>query len=236
MSTAAEVKKALAALATPEKSAASRRFFKTGKGEYGEGDRFLGVTVPDQRRCVRAFRGMEHNEIFKLLRSRTHEHRLTALLLLVDAYQRAKKDPLCRDLIVQGYLEHLRWINNWDLVDSSAPQIWGNWLLSRDRAPLYQQVQSQNLWERRIAMMATQELIKHGESRDALALAELLLSDPEDLLHKASGWMLREVGQKVALKDLRGFLKAHSQRMPRTMLRYAIEKLPEQERKSWLAR
>lgn len=236
MGTAAEVKKALSALATPEKAAASRRFFKTSKGEYGAGDHFLGVTVPDQRKCVRAFRGMALGEIFQLLKSRTHEHRLTALLLLVDAYQQAKKDPDGQERIANEYLEHLRWINNWDLVDSSAPKIWGNWLLTRDRTPLYQQVQSQNLWERRIAMMATQEFIRHGESRDALALAELLLDDPEDLLHKASGWMLREVGQKVALKDLRSFLRAHSQKMPRTMLRYAIEKLPEQERQRWLAR
>lgn len=231
---ASDVTKALHLLADPACIETQLRFFKTGKGQYGEGDQFIGVKVPQMRALVKDFRGISLAEIVKLLKSRVHEHRLTALLLLVDAFQRAKKDEKTQELVVKTYLRHLSYVNNWDLVDSSAPKILGNWLLARERDVLYELVASDRLWTRRVAMVATQEIIAHGDGDDALALAALLLDDPEDLMHKASGWMLREVGEKVGLTALRTFLKEHSAHMPRTMLRYALEKLPEKEREKWM--
>jgi 3-methyladenine DNA glycosylase AlkD len=235
MATANDVKRALRAVADPERARHSQGFFKTGAGQYGEGDQFLGVRVPVQRRIARQFRGLPLGQISRLLKSAVHEDRLTALLLLVDAYERAEDEPERQRTIVEAYLGHLRYVNNWDLVDTSAPRIWGNWLLRRDRAPLYEQIRSERLWTRRVAMLATLEFIRHGEAEDALALCELCLADREDLMHKASGWMLREVGDRVGLAPLRRFLKKHSRTMPRTMLRYAIEKLPKPERERWLA-
>lgn len=236
MSTAKSVSDSLRALASEERALASRRFFKTGPGESAEGDQFIGVKVPEQRLVVREYRGIALPEILKLLKSEIHEERLTALLLMVDLYRRSKKDEEKQGEIVAAYLKHLHYVNGWDLVDSSSPQILGNWLLPRDRAVLYELVKSPHLWMRRTGILATHELIKNGESEDALALAALLLGDQEDLMHKACGWMLREVGEKVGLGDLRGFLKLHAERMPRTMLRYSIEKLPPSEKKRWMGR
>lgn len=234
MATANDVKRALRALADPERARHSQGFFKTGAGQYGEGDQFIGVRVPEQRKIARQFRGLPLDQISKLLKSAVHEDRLTALLLLIDAYERAEGDPEQQRRIVDAYLGHLRYVNNWDLVDTSAPKIWGSWLWSRDRAPLFEQIRSKRLWTRRVAMLASLEFIRHGEAEDALALSELCLADPEDLMHKASGWMLREVGERVGLVPLRRFLRKHSRTMPRTMLRYAIEKLPKPERERWL--
>lgn len=233
--TAAHVRKALALRADSGRIETSKRFFKTDKGEYGEGDQFLGVSVPEQREVVREFRGLSLSEIRKLLRSKVHEERLTALLLMVDLYRR-QKDEKAREAIVRAYLADLKWVNNWDLVDSSAPQILGDWLLTRDRSLLYRQIESKRLFTRRVAILATQAFIKNGESADAFSLAEKLLGDPEDLLHKAAGWMLREVGEKVGEKELRGFLKEHAAEMPRTMLRYSIEKFPVAERRKWMGK
>lgn len=225
---------ALAAVATPAKAAASQRFFKTGKGQYGEDDRFLGVTVPEQRKIARAFAALPLPELSKLLRSALHEERLTGLFILVRRYQ--KGDAAAKQEAFDFYLRHLGGVNNWDLVDSSAPYIVGGHLLDRDRALLYRLAKSEKLWERRVAMISTLAFVAEGEHRDAFALAEALLGDEHDLMHKAVGWVLREVGKRVDPALLRGFLEKHAAQMPRTALRYAIEHFGPAERKAWLAR
>ncbi len=231
---AEKVRRALEAEATPGRAEAVAGYFKTGKGEYGEGDRFLGVTVPAQRAIAKAHAGLALDEALELLRSPVHEERLTALLILVRQFE--KGDEALRGRIVEAYLANTSQVNNWDLVDSSAPYLLGTWLLERDRRVLRRLARSESLWERRIAMLSTLAFIRRGEDEDALAIATLLLDDEHDLIHKAVGWMLREVGGRVGLEPLRRFLDAHAARMPRTMLRYAIEKLPKAERQAWLAR
>jgi 3-methyladenine DNA glycosylase AlkD len=230
--TARHVRDALRALADPARAVSSARFFKTGKGQYGEGDRFLGLTVPAQRGIARAHRGLPLPEIEALLASAMHEDRLTALLILVDAHERgdAAAQQGCFDL----YLRNLAWVNNWDLVDSSAHLIVGASLLAGDRRILRKLARSTTLWERRVAMIATLAFIRAGESKDAFEIATLLLGDEQDLMHKAVGWMLREVGKHVSEDALRGYLKEHAPAMPRTALRYAIERFPAEERKEWL--
>lgn len=232
--TAAQVRSALAVLGSEKKALAAQRFFKTGPGSYGEGDRFLGVTTPELRGVVARFRALPFNETLKLLKTGVHEERLASLSIWTLQFK-ATQDESVRGRIVRAYLTHARHVNNWDLVDSSADKILGIWLFDKNRALLYDLVTSNLLWERRIAMVATWAFIKAGESKDALRLAGLLMNDPEDLLHKAAGWMLREVGKRVSREDLSGFLKKNAHHMPRTMLRYAIEHYPEPERKRWLA-
>jgi 3-methyladenine DNA glycosylase AlkD len=235
ITTAAEVRTALAALGSPRKAGELARFFKTAPGQYGEGDHFLGLTVPLQRQLVAQFKNLPLEQAVRLLKhNRFHEERLTALLFLVRHFQQAPTEA-ARKQVVAAYLANLKWVNNWDLVDLSAPHILGAWLINRDRSLLYKMVTSRVLWQRRIAILATFHFIYHGQSHDTLALAEQLLDDQEDLMHKAAGWMLREVGKRVSLTDLRGFLKKHAPRMPRTMLRYAIERLSEAERQKWMA-
>lgn len=246
---AADVSQALKVLGSPTKAEASAWFFKTGKGQYGEGDQFIGVTVPEQRKVAKHFRDLPLTDIETLLKSPIHEHRLTALLILVDQYQRASKNStkspgsnlrIQPTEIVEFYLAHKTHVNNWDLVDSSAPYILGDWLLRlstqtsevpvhqtsdvRQRKILYDLAASQSLWDRRIAIIATYAFIKAGEFDPILKLAERLLSDKENLIHKAVGWMLREVGNRDSATLLK-FLDVHAATMPRTMLRYAIEKL-----------
>jgi len=236
ISTSSQVERALKLLGTPEKAKSSAWFFKTGVGQYGHGDVFAGVTVPEQRKVARQFRDLPLTEIDKLLASKIHECRLTALLVLVGQYQKA--DAATRERIVEFYLAHTPRINNWDLVDSSASYILGVHLLHADekkRKILYRLAKSKDLWERRIAIIATLAFIRNNEYADTLALAELLLSDSHDLIHKATGWMLREVGKRSP-DTLREFLRAHATQMPRTMLRYAIERFPDEERKDWLGR
>jgi 3-methyladenine DNA glycosylase AlkD len=213
-------------------AAQSQRFFKTGKGEYGEGDRFLGIRVPTLRKCVREYRAVSLEDTLKLLKSPFHEARLLALLILVAKYSSAN-DSTERNAIYRSYLSHTEYINNWDLVDCSAHHIVGAHLFDKDRKPLYRLARSRSLWERRISVVSTFHFINRGDFSDSLAIAELLLNDQEDLIHKAVGWMLREVGKR----DLRveeGFLTTHYHEMPRTMLRYAIERLPEAERLAYL--
>ena len=225
--TLAALRRDLRAVASAEHAEVARSFFKTGKGQYSEGDRFLGIRVPQLREVVRRHADLPLADVEKLLDSAWHEERLAALLILV---RRFRKEP---DAVFALYRRKLARVNNWDLVDSSAPQIVGAYLESRDRAWLYALARSSSLWERRIAMLATQYFIRRGDFADALAIAETLLDDAHDLVHKAAGWMLREIADRD-LPAAEKFLKAHAPRMPRTMLRYAIEKFPEPLRRRYL--
>lgn len=222
----------LRTLADPRIAAHSRRFFKTAPGEYGHGDKFLGIRVPALRKVAREARSAPLSVALALLRSGYHEERLVALYLLVDAYERG--DDALRERVYAEYLAHLPGcVNNWDLVDCSAPQIVGAHLERGDRRALRELARSPHLWSRRVAMIATFRYIKRGSFADTVAIAELLLDDEEDLIHKAAGWMLREVGNRDRTV-LEQFLRRHQRRMPRTMLRYAIEKLPEPQRRAFL--
>lgn len=206
-------------------------FFKTGPGEYGEGDRFLGVRVPAVRRLARDFRGMALEELDTLLQSEWHEARLMALVLLARTYDRG--DEAVRQRVFDIYLARLAFVNNWDLVDASAPHIVGRHLQGRQRGELTRLARSARVWDRRVAIVATFWFIRNGELAETLGLAEALLGDPHDLIHKAVGWMLREVGKRDEAV-LEGFLARHYRRMPRTMLRYAIERLPPDRRRAYL--
>ena len=229
---AAAIRARLRGLANLSIAAHSARFFKSGPGEYGAGDRFLGIRVPDVRRVAREFRAAPLGAALALLRSPLHEERLLALVLLVERFERGDESERAR--IYAQFRKHTpRYVNNWDLVDSAAYQIVGAYLDARDRRPLYELARSQSLWERRVAIIATFGYIKNGAFGDALALAKILLGDGEDLIHKAVGWMLREVGNRDRAA-LERFLREHYAAMPRTMLRYAIEKLPDRRRLAYL--
>lgn len=227
-----EIMNTLIALGDRGIAAHSQRFFKTGKGEYGEGDRFLGIRVPTIRKCVREYRDISMEETLILLESAYHEARLLALLLLVAKYSAAKGRAEQR-AIYQSYLSHKKFINNWDLVDSSAEHIVGAYLFSKDRKPIYRLIRSKRLWDRRIGVMSTFYFVKREDFSGTLLIAEMLLHDREDLIHKAVGWMLREVGKRDRNGEEK-FLVKHYKEMPRTMLRYAIEKLPKGERLAYL--
>ncbi|HTK33451.1 MAG TPA: DNA alkylation repair protein [Candidatus Paceibacterota bacterium] len=233
--TAALVEKDLRKLGKPAKAKVLSGFFKTGKGEYGEGDIFLGVTVPVQRKLAKKYKELELAEISLLLKSPIHECRLTALEILVMQYEKAKKRAPAdnQQKIVDFYLKHIKHINNWDLVDATAPYILGDWLLNNERDILYTYVKSKKLWERRISIISTLAFIRAGDFKDTIGLSELLLKDTHDLMHKAVGWMLREVGKRDELVLVR-FLNTHAHIMPRTALRYSIEKFPESRRKRYL--
>jgi 3-methyladenine DNA glycosylase AlkD len=226
---ATAIRQRLAALANPAAAAGSLRFFKTGKGQYGEGDRFRGIRVPVLRGLLREYRGISLSESLRLLKSRYHEDRLLALMRMVELFVRG--DKARQGLIYRSYLLNTRYINNWDLVDASAEHIVGGWLWARSRRPLRRLARSAVLWERRIAILATFHFIRKRDFAETLAIARLLLNDEEDLIHKATGWMLREVANRDHAAAVE-FLRLHCQRMPRTMLRYAIEKfsLPERAR------
>jgi 3-methyladenine DNA glycosylase AlkD len=231
---AAEARRQLRAAAEPGRAENLAWFFKTGPGGYGEGDRFHGVRVPAVRRVARALRDLSLPEVKKLLRSAFHEERLLGLFLLVHRFE--KGDASERSSIVTTYLDNLDRVDNWDLVDASAPRILGAHLRERrDRRILYRLAASTVLWERRIAMIATLAFIQEGDVEDALAIAEELLDDDEDLIHKAAGWMLREVGKRDAAR-LEAFLTRHHVHMPRTMLRYAIERLSPRKRARFMKR
>ena len=227
---------ALAEAADPADAVFLQRFFKTGPGQYGEGDVFIGVRVPATRVVVRRFRGLppaglDFDEIDELLDSPVHEHRLAGVLLLVARY---RKDP---QTVFDRYLAAVRRgrVNNWDLVDASSEFIVGEHLFAGDRSLLDELAASGSLWERRVAVLATFQFIKHGDPSTTFALAERLLTDREDLMHKAVGWMLREVGKRVSREQLTGFLDAHAAAMPRTMLSYATEHLDPEERARYRA-
>jgi 3-methyladenine DNA glycosylase AlkD len=228
---AKEADKKLLALANPVRAAASQRYFKTGPGEYGEGDRFLGIAVPVLRGLAKECDGLPLDEIVTLLHSPVHENRFLALLVLCRAY--AKGNETVKNRIFSTYLENSAYINNWDLVDCSAEHVVGPYLKHRERDPLYTLTASSLIWDRRIAIMATFHYIKGSEFKETFGIAERLLSDPQDLIHKAVGWMLREIGKRNrAAED--AFLQVHYKTMPRTMLRYAVERHPEEGRQRYL--
>ncbi len=230
--TARDALAALRALEDPQQAEFLLRFFKTGPGQYGEGDRFLGIRVPVTRAVAKRFCGLSSNDVVSLLQSPWHEVRLLALLVWVEQFQRGEASV--REGIVQSYLAQAAQVNNWDLVDLSADKILGAWLLGRPRVKLLDRLAaSPLLWERRIAVVCTLALIRKGEFADTVRLCEKLLGEKHDLMHKACGWMLREVGKK-SLGTLRDFLDTHAAVMPRTMLRYSIEKLEPQERNRYL--
>ena len=209
----------------------AQRFFKTGPGEYGEGDRFLGVKVPELRRLSKQCKDLSLSDTAKLLKSPFHEERQLALFILAQRYARAPETE--QKKLYELYLKSTRYINNWDLVDCSAEHVVGAFLRERPKKPLYGLARSSSLWERRIAILSTYHYIKRNEFSETLKIAEMLLADKEDLIHKAVGWMLREVGNRDRMVEER-FLAKHYNTMPRTMLRYAIEKFPESRRQRYL--
>jgi 3-methyladenine DNA glycosylase AlkD len=226
------LRKELYALANPTDATFLQGFFKTGAGQYGEGDKFLGLRVPALRAFARNYAELSRRDVLKMLASPWHEERLLALVIMVDAYESG--DVAERKMVHRDYLANTRYINNWDLVDASAGSIVGAHLEADNIALLVRLARSKNMWERRIAIVATYYFIKRDEFGPTLRIAELLLHDSHDLIHKAVGWMLREVGKRDR-KALDGFLRKHYHGMPRTMLRYAIERHPEALRKKYLA-
>lgn len=227
-----EIQKHLRLLASKEKAAILSRFFKTGRGQYGEGDIFLGITVPQIRKTAKLFKDLELTEVKNLLRSKYHEERMTALFILVGQYKRG--DEAAKEKIFRMYLANTRHINNWDLIDQTAEHIVGKYLEDRPKTLLYKLARSRSLWERRIAILSTFAYIKEGRCDETLKIARILLNDGHDLIHKAVGWMLREAGKKCSMKKEEAFLKRYYMAMPRTMLRYAIERFQESKRLAYL--
>ena len=217
--------------ASEEKAQTSRRFFKTGKGQYGEGDEFLGLTVPDCRDIAKKFINVELKDVKKHLESKYHEERLVAFLILVEQFKKA--DSNGKEKIYAFYIDNKEYANNWDLIDLTADKIVGEYLLDKDKSILRDLAKSDNLWDRRIAIVATFAFIKKGRFDETLEISKRLLKDKHDLIHKACGWMLREVGKRD-IAVLERFLKKHYKNMPRTMLRYSIERFDEKKRKSYL--
>jgi 3-methyladenine DNA glycosylase AlkD len=226
-----QIKKRLKQLANKQKAEILQRFFKTGPGEYGEGDVFIGVKVPDLRKVAKNFQYIGIKDVVILLESAIHEERLLALLILVSKY--VKGNETAKKEIYKLYLKKTTFINNWDLVDVTAQHIVGDYLMDKNKSPLYRLTKSKDLWERRIAVMATFCFIKRERYEDTLKIAKILFNDKEDLIHKAVGWMLREIGKRNMVIE-ETFLKQHYKEMPRTMLRYAIEKFPEPKRQQYL--
>ncbi|MBN2689020.1 MAG: DNA alkylation repair protein [Gammaproteobacteria bacterium] len=222
-----KLKAALQAQANPEKARILARFFKTGVGEYGEGDQFLGITVPKQREIAKQFVALALNDIGQLLQSPFHEERLTSLLILVAKYPKKPEE------IYNFYIQQFDKINNWDLVDLTASKIVGAHLFNNDRSIIKNWAKSEHLWTRRIAIVATHYFIRQNQFYDTLKVSKILINDSHDLIHKAVGWMLREVGKRDQNAE-ETFLKKHYQHMPRTMLRYAIERFPEDLRQQYL--
>ncbi len=228
------LKKELEAKANPEKAKILSRFFKTGKGEYGHGDVFLGISVPMQRAAAKRYHSIPLKETEKLLSSNIHEHRLTALAILVNRFRKSGPE---RKEIYRLYLRNTKRINNWDLVDISAPNIVGEYLIENpaERKVLYRLAESKNLWEKRISILSCLAFIRKNDFDDVLKICEILINDSHDLIHKASGWMLREIGKR-SLETLYEFLDKHYKQMPRTMLRYAIEKLSDEKKAFYMNR
>jgi 3-methyladenine DNA glycosylase AlkD len=228
-----QIKSELSNLSDPHRAENSSRFFKTGKGQYGEGDLFIGITVPEQRKIAKEFANLTLDDLQELLNSKIHEHRFTALVILISKYRKAKETG--KEEIFVFYLNNTKNINNWDLVDLSAPRIVGDYLLNKKRSVLYELAKSNSLWERRISILSTFAFIDNNDFEEALNISELLLHDEHDLIHKAVGWALREIGKRDQNVEEQ-FLAKHHLYMPRTMLRYAIEKFDEKKRKKYLTK
>jgi len=235
MSDLMKITKELKSLASKPQAAVLQRFFKTGKGQYGEGDVFLGIKVPVTRKIALKYLSLDFKDISSLLKSKIHEFRLAALFILVAQYQKTE-DRKIKTKIVNFYLRNTKYINNWDLVDLSVAKILGDYLILEEKkiSILHTLAKSKNLWERRMAMIATYAFIQKGRAEETITLAKKLLRDEHDLMHKAVGWMLREVGKRVDRKKLKSFLDEHVKNMPRTALRYAIEHLSAVEREYYL--
>ena len=231
MPSAPDIQRELRQLGSREAASHAQRFFKTGPGQYGEGDLFLGIRVPVLRQTARENSALRLEETCLLLQSAFHEERLLALFILVEKFGRAAEEG--RKAIYDLYLKNTPYINNLDLVDCSAEHIVGAYLQDKNRAPLYDLVRAASLWERRIGVMATFHFIKQNDFNDTLKISATLMNDKEDLIHKATGWMLREIGKRE-IAVLEDFLWLHLRVMPRTMLRYAIEKFPEERRQRFL--
>jgi 3-methyladenine DNA glycosylase AlkD len=229
--TALDVQKRLRSLGDPQAAKASARYFKTGSGQYGEGDVFLGLRASVMHGLAKEYHALPIDELTVLLRSPIHEDRLLALLILVRRVSRA--DKATKKQVYKLYLAHTRYINNWDLVDASAREIVGGYLADKSRKPLDRLATSKSLWERRISIIATHHFIRQDDFADTIRIAGRLLTDREDLIHKAVGWMLREVGKRHQ-PALEAFLRRHGRTMPRTALRYAIERLPDEMRRAFL--
>lgn len=232
---ASELQSELGKYASDNDAAILQRFFKTGKGEYGEGDLFLGIKVPVTRKVCRDYKDLPLTEIEKLLESPIHEHRLAALVIMVMQFKSKASNKDYKKSIYELYLKRKDRINNWDLVDVSCRDIVGGWLKDKSREPLYNLAVSKDLWERRVAIVTTLEFIRSYDFVDVLAISEILIDDKEDLIHKASGWMLREAGKRD-VGVLLDFLDKHAVNMPRTMLRYSIEKLSTDQKKYYMTR
>lgn len=230
------LERAIKQMSNPTRAKLTARYFKTGKGEYGEGDQFLGLTVPQLRELAKQYQDLALGEVKQLLKSKFHEFRLVGLLILVSKFVGTQKtqDYKIQDKIYKFYLANITAVNNWDLVDLSAPTIVGGYLFSRSKNKLYNLARSENLWSRRIAIVATLHFIRYQKFFDTLKLAKIFLTDKADLIHKATGWALREVGKQDE-KVLKQFLQKNCHKMPRTMLRYAIEKFPKILRQKYLA-
>ena len=228
-----KIKEDLEKAANPEKVEIYQRFFKTGKGEYGEGDIFIGLTVPKQREIAKKYIGLDLEDVKKLLSDKVHEYRLTGFLILVYKFEKA--DEKEKNNIVEFYLKNIKSANNWDLIDCVADKILGNYLIDKDKKILYDLAKTDNLWKKRIAIISTFEFIKNNQFEDTLKISEILLKDKHDLIHKAVGWMLREVGKRD-MKTEEAFLKKYYKTMPRTMLRYAIEKFDSKKKAFYMNR
>lgn len=225
-----QIMKDLQDISDKEKIPKFQSFFKTQKGEYGEGDIFIGISVPQNRKVAKKYFSASFEQIEELLESKIHEHRLCALLILIYRYQKSEG----KDKIFEFYIKNISRVNNWDLVDLSADKIIGAQIFQKDKKLIYKLVESKNLWERRIAIISTFYFIKKGQFEDTIKIAEILLNDKEDLIHKAVGWMLREMGKRGGQKELVEFLDIHHKKMPRTMLRYAIEKFDQTQRMKYM--
>jgi 3-methyladenine DNA glycosylase AlkD len=226
-----EIQEEIKKLANPEKAKIYQRFFKTGKGEYGEGDIFLGLTVPQMREIAKTFSHLPLPKLQTLLDSKIHEERSISLLILIQKFKKSSEEE--KSNIVNFYLKNTKNINNWDLVDMSAHKILGEFLKEKDKKTLYKLANSKNLWEKRISIISTFAFINQEKFEDSIRISEILLKDSHDLIHKAVGWVLREIGKKN-LEVEENFLKSYYKEMPRTMLRYAIERFPEEKRQAYL--
>ncbi len=231
--TAADITAALKKVSTVDRARANEWFFKTGPGEYGEGDQFMGVTMPNIRGVIANYRGIKLSEVKKLINSPIHEKRMAGLLILVDKYKSG--DEPTKKKVYDYYMDNLDSVNNWDLVDVTTPKIVGDYLLNRNKEVLYKLVKSKIIWERRVAVLATFTFIDNQQFDDALAIADILMDDKHDLIHKAVGWMLREIGKRdITVEE--AFLDKHYKTMPRTALRYAIERMSESRRKHYMGK